>query len=107
MQPKITVLGNGRMGCALARTFLEQNYQTTIWNRTSSRLAPLVALGARAATSLPDAITGSDIVIVNVNDYPTGDSLLRAEGVAQTLSGKLLVQLTSGSPKQARDMAAW
>jgi 3-hydroxyisobutyrate dehydrogenase-like beta-hydroxyacid dehydrogenase len=107
MQPKITVLGAGRMGSALARAFLQQKYATTVWNRTSSKLAPLVALGARAATSVPDAVTGSDIVIVNVNDYATTDALLSEKGVAWALSGKVLVQLTSGSPKQARDMAAW
>jgi 3-hydroxyisobutyrate dehydrogenase-like beta-hydroxyacid dehydrogenase len=107
MQPKITVLGTGRMGSALARAFLQQNYATTVWNRTSSRLAPLVALGARSATSVLDAVTASDITVVNVNDYATADTLLRQEGVAQVLRGKLLVQLTSGSPKQARDTAEW
>lgn len=107
MQPKITVLGTGRMGSALARAFLQQNYTTTVWNRTSSRLAPLVALGARPATAVLDAVTASDIAVVNVNDYATGDTLLRQEGVAQALGGKLLVQFTSGSPKQARDTAAW
>jgi 3-hydroxyisobutyrate dehydrogenase-like beta-hydroxyacid dehydrogenase len=107
MQPKITVLGTGRMGSALARAFLQQNYATTVWNRTSARLAPLVALGARAATSVLDAVTATDITVVNVNGYATADTLLRQEGVAQVLGGKLLVQLTSGSPKQARDTAAW
>jgi 3-hydroxyisobutyrate dehydrogenase-like beta-hydroxyacid dehydrogenase len=54
-----------------------------------------------------DAVTGSDIVIVNVNDYATSDLLLKSEEVAHALRGKLLVQLTSGSPRQARDTAAW
>jgi 3-hydroxyisobutyrate dehydrogenase-like beta-hydroxyacid dehydrogenase len=107
MQSRITVLGAGRMGSALARAFLKQSYATTVWNRTSSKVAPLVALGARAAASPLDAVTGSDIVIVNVNDYAAGDRLLRSEGMAQALGGKLLVQLTSGSPRQARDTAAW
>jgi 3-hydroxyisobutyrate dehydrogenase-like beta-hydroxyacid dehydrogenase len=107
MQPKITVLGAGRMGSALARAFLQQEYTTTVWNRTSAKLAPLAALGARAASSVSDAVTGADIVIVNVDDYATGAALLSEQGVAQALSEKVLVQLTSGSPKQARDMATW
>ncbi len=107
MNPNITVLGTGRMGSALARAFLQQKYTTTVWNRTSGRLAPLVALGARSAPSVLSAVAGSDIVVVNVNDYATGDTLLQQEGVAQALREKLLVQFTSGSPKQARDTAAW
>lgn len=107
MNPNITVLGTGRMGSALARAFLQQKYPTTVWNRTSGRLAPLVALGAKPASSVLNAAAGSDIVIVNVNDYASGETLLNQPGVAQALAGKLLVQFTSGSPKQARDTAAW
>ena len=106
-QPRITVLGTGRMGSALARAFLKQNYTTTVWNRTASKLAPLTALGARAAISVTDAVTAADIVIVNVNDYATADDILMSDAVSQALRGKLLVQLTSGSPRQARDTAAW
>jgi 3-hydroxyisobutyrate dehydrogenase-like beta-hydroxyacid dehydrogenase len=107
MNPNITVLGTGRMGSALARAFLRQKYSTAVWNRTASSLAPLLALGARAATAVLDAVSGSDIIIVNVNDYASGDTLLKQDGVAQALAGKLLVQFSSGSPKQAREMGAW
>jgi 3-hydroxyisobutyrate dehydrogenase-like beta-hydroxyacid dehydrogenase len=44
---------------------------------------------------------------VIVNDYVTSERLLRSGGLTKGLRGKLLVQLTSGSPKQAREMAAW
>jgi NADPH-dependent reductive aminase-like protein/6-phosphogluconate dehydrogenase-like protein len=37
----------------------------------------------------------------------TCERLLRSDGVTKGLRGKLLVQLTSGSPKQAREIAAW
>ena len=65
-QPKIAVLGTGRMGSALARAFLKQNYQTTVWNRTPSKLAPLTELGARAATSPADAVAGADAIYTDV-----------------------------------------
>ena len=107
MHPRITVLGAGRMGSALASAFLRQKYQTTVWNRTSSRLDPLVALGAQAASSPADAVAAADIVLVNVIDYAVADGILKSERVAEALRGKLLVQLTSGSPRQARDTAAW
>jgi hypothetical protein len=107
MKPEISVLGAGRMGSALARAFLEKGYETSVWNRTQSKLAPLAALGARIAPSLQEAVAAAGIVVVNLNDYVTTDRLLRSDGVASGLRGKLLVQLTSGSPRQAREMAAW
>ena len=62
---------------------------------------------ARAATTVADAVGAADIVVVNVHDYSAADEILQSDAVARMMSGKLLVQLTSGSPRQARDTAAW
>ncbi len=107
MKPRITILGTGRMGSALARAFLEQGYTTSVWNRTTSKCGPLVELGAQIASSVLDAVAAAEIVVVNVNDYVTSDRLLRPDDVTKALRGKLVVQLTSGSPRLAREMATW
>jgi 3-hydroxyisobutyrate dehydrogenase-like beta-hydroxyacid dehydrogenase len=95
------------MGAALVSGFLGQGYKVDIWNRTRAKCEPLAAKGARIAATVRDAITAADIIVVNVNDYGTSDQLLRPEEVTRALSGKLLVQLTSGSPRQAREQATW
>jgi 3-hydroxyisobutyrate dehydrogenase-like beta-hydroxyacid dehydrogenase len=107
MKPRIAVLGVGRMGSALVSAFLQQGYGVDIWNRTRSKCEPLAAWGARIAATVRDAVAAADIVVVNVNDYVTSDNLLRPDEVTRALRGKLLVQLTSGSPSQARDQATW
>jgi 3-hydroxyisobutyrate dehydrogenase-like beta-hydroxyacid dehydrogenase len=107
MTPTISVIGTGRMGSALVRAFLKQGYRTDVWNRTKSKAEPLAALGARVATTVEDAVAAAEIVVVNVNDYDTSDRLFRSDDMTKELHGKLLVQLTSGSPRQAREAAAW
>ena len=107
MNARISVLGAGRMGSALAGAFLEREYPTDVWNRTRSKAEPLAARGARVAATVRDAVEAAEIVVVNVSDYPTSDGLLRSDDVTKGLRGKLLVQLTSGSPREAREMAAW
>ncbi|NTX63759.1 NAD(P)-dependent oxidoreductase [Myxococcus sp. CA051A] len=107
MKPNISVIGAGRMGSALIKAFLRSGHVTTVWNRTRARCEPLAALGARIAESVRDAVHAADIVVVNVNDYDTSDHLLRQDEVTRALRGKLLVQLTSGSPALAREQADW
>lgn len=107
MQRKITVLGAGRMGSALTLAFLERGHTVTVWNRTASKCAPLAAKGARVASSVEDAVSGADIVVGNVSDYATTTTILHPSAVARALSGKVLVQLATGSPRQARELAAW
>ncbi|MFF5975579.1 NAD(P)-binding domain-containing protein [Streptomyces sp. NPDC012769] len=46
---RVTVIGLGRMGRALAEAFLREGYETTVWNRTAARAEPLLAAGARFA----------------------------------------------------------
>ncbi|WP_344093106.1 NAD(P)-binding domain-containing protein, partial [Nocardiopsis composta] len=46
--PRVSVLGLGAMGSAIARTFVERGYRTTVWNRNAAKSAPLVDAGASA-----------------------------------------------------------
>jgi 3-hydroxyisobutyrate dehydrogenase-like beta-hydroxyacid dehydrogenase len=107
MNHKVSVIGTGRMGSALATALHNKGFSTTVWNRTSSKTVPLARLGLRVAESLKAAALASDVIIVNVSDYGTTQLLLKDPGVASALAGKILVQLTSGIPQEARDMESW
>ena len=95
------------MGSALARAFLKQGYGIRIWNRTKSKCEPLAQLGAKIAPSVLDAVNPAEVIVVNLKDYVSGDLLLRSDDVTKALRGKLVVQLTSGSPRLARETANW
>ncbi|MEU6040692.1 NAD(P)-binding domain-containing protein [Actinomadura sp. NPDC047616] len=89
------VLDLGAMGSAIARTFVERGYRTTVCNRTASRSAPLVAAGATAA-----AMAASPPVVVCLLDGTAVDEILGSVDAA--VAGRALVNPTSGSPAQAR-----
>jgi 3-hydroxyisobutyrate dehydrogenase-like beta-hydroxyacid dehydrogenase len=95
------------MGSALASVLLKQGHEVAVWNRTPSRCRPLVNRGAVAPQSIVDALAASDVVIVNVIDYSVSDDLLHTADATAALAGKTVVQLTSGSPAQAREAHAW
>ena len=104
---QIAVLGLGRMGSALAAAYVKAGHTTRVWNRTHAKAAPLTALGAEAPETVVEAVRGAEIVIANLLDCAVTEQVLRSPGVAEQLRGKLLVQLASGSPQQARTLAAW
>jgi len=101
----VTVLGLGAMGSAIARTFVDRGYRTTVWNRTASRSAPLVEAGAVAAATAADAVAASPLVVICVLDGTAVDAVLGS--VDGAVAGKVLVNLTSGSPAQARANERW
>nr|WP_137994039.1 NAD(P)-binding domain-containing protein [Streptomyces vilmorinianum] len=101
----ITVLGLGQMGTALADAFLAAGHPTTVWNRTPAKAEPLVARGATRAATVAEAVAASELVVVCVLDYAAVRELL--EPVAGSLSGRVLVNVTTGSPEQARAEARW
>jgi 3-hydroxyisobutyrate dehydrogenase-like beta-hydroxyacid dehydrogenase len=107
MNQSITVLGTGRMGSVLALALLAKGYSVTVWNRTASKAEALAAKGVRVATSVEAAVSAADVVIGNVSDYVVSDTLTRPATVTKALQGKLFVQLATGTPRQAREVAAW
>lgn len=100
----VTVLGLGPMGHALADAF-RTHHPTTVWNRTPDKADDLVARGARVAATAAEAVAASDLVITCVIDYAAAQAIF--ESAAASLRGRTLVNLTSGSPDAAREVAAW
>ena len=99
----VAVIGLGQMGTTLARLLLGKGHEVHVWNRTPSKAQPLVKLGATPAASAAAAIQASRIVVMCVHDYAAVDDILQGEGVQAALDGRLLVQLTTGSPQDARN----
>lgn len=101
----VTVIGLGLMGAALARALVDAGHQTTVWNRSSAKADALVAAGATRAETVADAVAASPLMIACVLDDDALHSVL--DPVAGELSGRALVNLTSGTPEHARATAAW
>ncbi|MFF8646571.1 NAD(P)-dependent oxidoreductase [Streptomyces sp. NPDC015345] len=101
----VTVLGLGLMGTALAAALLKAGHDTTVWNRTASKTGPLAAQGATPAETAAKAITASPLVIVCLTTNDNVRGLLEAE--ADALTGRTVVNLTNGTPAQARELADW
>ncbi|MFK8844528.1 NAD(P)-dependent oxidoreductase [Streptomyces sp. Ac-502] len=101
----VTVLGLGSMGSALATALLANGHATTVWNRSAHKSEALAERGAVAAATPAEAVAASPLVIACVLDHPALHTVL--DPVADTLAGKTLVNLTSGSPEQAAEAAAW
>lgn len=100
------VLGLGMMGATLAKLLIEQGYDVTVWNRSADKAAPLAALGALVVQSPADAVNAGDVIVMCVHDYTAAEAILSQTEQANW-KGKVLVQLTSGSPAEAGRMEQW
>jgi 3-hydroxyisobutyrate dehydrogenase-like beta-hydroxyacid dehydrogenase len=59
------------------------------------------------ATNAAAAISSSPVVLVCVTDYEATRRIFETEKVASAVAGRLLIQLTTGTPQDARDGEAW
>ncbi|MEV4630623.1 NAD(P)-binding domain-containing protein [Micromonospora sp. NPDC049523] len=99
----VTVIGLGAMGSALARALLDKGHPTTVWNRSPQKADDLVAKGAVRAATPAEAVAASGVVLICVLDYKAVREITSSLGDAFT--GRVLVNLTSGTPEEARDLA--
>jgi 3-hydroxyisobutyrate dehydrogenase-like beta-hydroxyacid dehydrogenase len=104
MSQNIFVIGLGNMGSALASTLLEKGCPVTVWNRTDSRATALVEAGATLAKSITEGITANEVILVCLNNYEDSKNCLSA---CSDLTDKTLIQLTTGSTKDASDLQTW
>ncbi|CAL9317051.1 MULTISPECIES: NAD(P)-dependent oxidoreductase [Streptomyces] len=99
----LTLLGAGAMGTALARAWLAAGHQVTVWNRTPARAEALAADGATVARTAAEAVAAHRLVIACLLDDASVDDALDGAD----LTGRDLVNLTTGTPAEGRARAAW
>ncbi len=104
---EVSIIGLGAMGSTLARLLLGNGYRVTVWNRTTAKAEPLVRDGAVLATNAALAVGASPIVVVCVHDYNATNEILGAKEVAAAFAGRVLIQLTTGSPREALASEVW
>lgn len=108
MSDKIGFIGLGIMGQGMARNILRAGFRLTVWNRTASKMEPLVAAGAAAASSPAEVAAGSDVVVTCVSDTPDVEAVITGAGgvLERAAPGSLMIDCSTISPLVTRQLAA-
>jgi 3-hydroxyisobutyrate dehydrogenase len=104
MPRTVGFIGLGIMGFSMAKRLVEAGHRVTVYNRTASKAAPLVALGAKQALTPRACAEGNEIVISIVTDSPDVEAvLLGPDGAAHGATrGALFADMTTIAPETAR-----
>jgi 3-hydroxyisobutyrate dehydrogenase-like beta-hydroxyacid dehydrogenase len=89
------------MGSAFVGALQRADLEVTVWNRTPSRCAPLVAEGALLAESPSAAATTSDVLIFLMLDQDAVQQLLSTIDVA----GRKVLNYVTGAPADGTRIA--
>jgi len=100
----VTLVGLGAMGSALAHAFLGAGHKITVWNRTQSKTEPFVAVGAKSATNVSDAVEASPVTIICIDNYKLTNNLISENNLGKILANRTLIQLSTGTPKEAGEL---
>jgi 3-hydroxyisobutyrate dehydrogenase len=107
MPERVGFIGLGIMGQGMARNLLQAGFPLTVWNRTASKVEPLVAAGAKAGQSPADVAANSDIIVICVSDTPDVEAVITGpQGVLEGAKpGSLVIDCSTISPIATRELA--
>ena len=108
MTIRIGFAGLGIMGQGMAANILREKHPLTVWNRTKKRTEKIENDGAQVAETPAELASQSDIIIVCVSDTPDVEEVVLGEnGIIHGIEpGKLVIDMSTISPKATREMAA-
>lgn len=99
----VSVIGCGNMGSALIEALRDAGNDVTVWNRTREKAEALARSRVTVADSVSEALEASPITLISITNYQATREVL--DGRKDQLEGRTLVQLTSGEPAAARELA--
>lgn len=97
---RVGFVGLGIMGGAMSMNVLEAGFPLIVWNRTRSKMKPLLDAGAEGAVSPKEVAENSDIVIDVVTDSPDVEEVvLGPSGVIHgARPGCVVIDMSTISP---------
>lgn len=105
---KIGFAGMGRMGAAMAQRLLELGHEVTVWNRSADKLSPILAAGAKAASTPAELAAGNEAILSSLLDgealrsvYEGPNGLLSAD-----LKGKLVIEMSTVLSQEEADLGS-
>ncbi len=101
---KISVLGTGLLGEAIALRLLNEGYDLIVYNRTDEKTTALVSEGARHASSPEEAIETSEILILVLSDFDAIREVFLNKIPGQSLSGKTVIQMGTILPAKSKEL---
>ena len=104
---RVGFIGLGLMGSGMSMNILKAGYPLTVWNRTRSKMKPLLDAGAEGADSPREVAERSDVVISIVTDSPDVEEVvLRANSVIHGAEpGTIVIDMSTISPAVTRRIA--
>jgi len=111
-QKKVGLIGLGLMGGPMGLNLLKAGHSLTVWNRTASRAAALVAAGAKLAAYPREAAAASDVLVTIVSDPPALEEVLHGSAgkndgaLAGLQRGSIYIDSSTVSPALARKISA-
>ncbi len=104
---KVSIIGLGLMGSALAQATVSEGLDVTVWNRSPAKANAFVDGPARIASTIEEAVDASEVIVVCVRDHDATNEKLRKPTTEERLADKIVVQLSTGTPTQAREASGW
>ncbi|WP_328389684.1 NAD(P)-dependent oxidoreductase [Nocardia sp. NBC_00416] len=101
----VSVIGLGPMGRAMVRALLAAGTEVTVWNRSAEKADAMAALGAKRAATIAEALDANEVIVLSLTHYAAMYDVLG--GATDRLPGKVIANLSSDSPDNARKGAGW
>jgi 3-hydroxyisobutyrate dehydrogenase len=94
--PRVSVIGTGTMGAAMARRLLGAHMDVDVWARHVPSTRPLVDQGATAHEAAADAVRDADVVISMLPTEEATDDVMIGQRVLESMrSGAIWVQMAT------------
>ena len=105
--PRIGFIGLGTMGAPMATHIAKAGFPLTVWNRTPTKVEPLLRVGAKAGKSPAHVAAAADLIITMVSQPNDVEAVvLGPDGVLDGMkAGAVLVDMSTVSPATSRKLA--